>query len=286
MKKLLAALPAMLICIELLTMSCKKTGGGHDLPGTDSGSCRITMIRRIKSFEGNLISADSSEGFKFFYNVKGDPIAIRDTLTVSISNYNRYFRYDLQSRLTDYMVTFPFGDEAIEWHKYEYPAPNIVTDTIFELNNTADPYGPAPLFTPGQGRRLQVDSLDAEGRLAAVFDVSFPDMTRTLNRRFTYNTNGNLVISNPAVTYDDKVNVYRVNKVFQFIYKDFSRNNPIPVGAGGQSAVYNQLGYPTELPVVPFPNAGYSTRPFNFISYSSPIEIEYACPMVKGPLDY
>ena len=82
------------------------------------------------------------------------------------------------------------------------------------------------------------------------------------------------------------INPYRTSYIFQFTYKDFSLNNLIaidPGSVGGLVPAYNQFGLPTTLPQPSL--TIFTPIVFDEIE-TNPIEIDYACSMPKGPIDY
>src|SRR6185369_6306838 len=87
--------------------------------------------------------------------------------------------------------------------------------------------------------------LDKEGRISKVYTLSgLPHQPPQLDGEVTYDANGNLPLAGPDLSYDDKVNVYRTNKVWQFVFQDYSRNNQVKIDYFFFNE-YNNFGLPT-----------------------------------------
>ncbi len=105
------------------------------------------------------------------------------------------------------LQTDPGQSFVYVWSRYTYPSPRVIIDSFFEyqdLLSDANPTLPIPLTWRDS------NLLDEEGR-----PVAGPGIT--------YDHHGNLVV--PGFTYDDKINIYQTNPVWQFYYNDYSRNN-------------------------------------------------------------
>ena len=74
---------------------------------------------------------------------------------------------------------------------------------------------------------------------------------------YTYDASGNLV--RPGIVYDNKVNIHRTNKIFMFVDRDFSMNNPFT------AATYNGYSLPWTLssPGVLLPKILFLQRPID-----------------------
>ncbi len=64
-----------------------------------------------------------------------------------------------------------------------------------------------------------------------------------LVNEYSYDINGNLVL--PGITYDNKVNIHRTNKVFMFVDRDYSMNNPFTAPAYNGYGLPQTVGTPT-----------------------------------------
>jgi hypothetical protein len=142
---------------------------------------------------------------------------------------NYKWRYDRNHRLTDWIGPYESPSPNAEfWHKYSYDSRgNIVTDSNFSmltLSNGQISYA-ADTFVSHL-------SYDSYGRL--IREDGTPGGTRV----YVYDTVGNL--QNGAI-YDNKVNFHRTSKVWMFLDRDYSVNNPFTAGS------YNRLGLPLHV---------------------------------------
>jgi len=244
--------------------SCRKVYDYiHDHPDGHESLCRVMKMSVRTYYSANL--------YTFSYNAKGDPISILDSGRIgTFGNDDQYFRYDRFGRLSDYVGTF-IGqtNDVIFWHKYAYARPNFITDTtLFYIGDVTKPSPNAADAVNGYS--IHAYTLDAYGRIAGIYDA-----------------NGNLVQSNPDRYYDDKVNVYRTSKVWQFVYQNYSRNNLLPRSPGNPyprlpDPVYNDFGLPLQLP-----NSFERTMGlFGENNIDPTIDITYACALSNGPINY
>jgi len=276
---------SIIACAMLLAgNSCKKA---YDYirqhPDDRISFCRIMQIRTPGGFDGGM-----PDTFDVTYNAKGDPTDIveRPRSYFFIDNWDQHFRYDKAGRLIYYFINFnlpagtPIGG-TLTFHKYAYPRPNFVTDTIINYSD-----GIPPNYKDYIGEAyIKGYLLDNKGKIIKLYDISAdPHQPPQFVADVTYDNNGNLSVPDPAVTYDNMVNPYRTNYAFQFAFNDFSRNNQISVGPNpfGVSPVYNQFGLPV---VIPFPR----TQPLSLLFgvYTGSLYfIDYACTTPKGPIEY
>jgi|GEM_PF-697078 len=292
MKHLL--LPAIILLVA--TSSCRKACDFiHDHPDAHDNICRVTTIT-FGTFQAG-ISPPGSLQVGITYNKKGNPTDML-VLNAWVPFYTteQHFRYDRFERLTDYIVngrggeptpaSGPLRGPSIIWHKYAYPHPDIVADT--QLNYTNSPIdGPPPIADEGQ--LVSLYKFNAAGKMIATAQTfNLPQQPPPTFVPIAYDARGNKDLSiYTKIVYDSAVSVYRTNKVWQFVYQDYSRNNPVYVGAYPtfKPTPTNQFGLPTLLPIIangPVPrfNIGASADLGN--AYA----IEYACSMPKGPVGY
>ena len=278
MKKIFYSLSVMLTLIMLFTLSsCRKfVDYFHDHPDAHDTLCRITRIA-CSGYSGY------PDTFNVTYNAKGNPISLLEqnpgTRTDDIDQYFRYDRYD---RLTDYLYTFTGSHGVLVWHKYGYPRKNFVTDTTIGYTGLTD--GPAPIADSNS--RVIGYTLDANGKIIKTWAV-LPHLPPQDGSDVVYDANGNLPVPFPDVTqysYDDKVNVYRTNKIWQFVYNDYSRNNMI-LDDHFFFPTYNEFGLPLSIRNLETPYAT-SHALFNLVYTSPSIDIEYACTVPHGPGGY
>jgi len=286
MKKL--SLFILAACTVLFFPSCRKA---YDLikdhPDAHETFCRITQL--------TFGEPPGTGGLRLVvaYNAKGNPLSLRKLDPGNISwTPVLYFRYDKFDRLSDFMYTTeggpgydsllaPYLDPPI-WHKYAYPHPGIIVDT-FLAYDTGPLNGPSPIAKPGV--LIYIYKFNAEGKMIAVAETSnLPDQPAPVFNAIAYDARGNRDLSiYTNVHYDSTVNVYRTNKVWQLVFKDYSRNNPVYNTSSATPT--NPFGLPTRLPYVTNANVPnfYWYNPTYYPPY---YYIDYACAMPKGPIDY
>jgi hypothetical protein len=274
-----------LIVITLFTAtSCRKVFDFiHDHPDAHVSFCRIDTIK-VKHYN------PFDDVLTVTYNKKGNPVTLLSHS--KYSNGGQYFRYDLLNRLTDYIQTdiWDTGQatySVLLWHKYGYPRPGFVTDTSFI--NFGDAAKPAPNAADDPSGYFIVGyTFDAQGRIDRYWGVSKdPHQPPQPGYKVIYDANGNQPPTNAKTYYDDKINAYRTNKIWQFVYHNYSRNNELPLSPDPgviilPSPVYNDLGLPLQLPN----SFERNIQLFGLINTGPTFDITYACSMPKGPIDY
>ena len=194
-------------------------------------------LRRIYQSYG-YGAGDTINGL-FTYNSAGNPVS---ALFKPAGEGNHYFYYDKQNRLIKYdAYGIYFGDES---HYYTYDASNrIVIDSLYE--------GKGGIFEKDYVIKITYDS---QGRIikeniknyfiARGDEETQPPLEKERNPTYTYDSRGNLGVSGwKSSSYDNKVSIYRSHPIFQFIHRNYSRNN------SSVQSKYNSLGLP--LTVVP-----------------------------------
>jgi hypothetical protein len=181
----------------------------------------------------------------FTYNGAGNPVSVTFTDVTAereIDSYpnQHFFTYDKQGRLKEYRSE---GDGGFGRHSYGYDENNrIAIDTansgfgssVFVINISTFTYD-------GQGRIIKetirnIRNFDNEGGVHPLLP--------TRNPTFTYDARGNLAVAGwKSSSYDNKVSIFRSHPVFQFIFRNYSRNNL------SVQPKYNSKGLP--LSVVP-----------------------------------
>ena len=174
-----------------------------------------------------------SDTMRFTYNSSGDPVtAIRTAVSTGYPNF--FFKYDQHGRFTDLIGGYghTINDPIESWTRYFYDNLNrIVRDSFYSF----------PLIVNGRptlgeysGFINSTYTYDSKDRIIST--------TRGLfTTTYAYDGQGNLV----GTAYDNKINIHRTNKIWMFIDKDYSVNNPVTA-----SYVYNSVGLPTKI--VPF----------------------------------
>jgi len=281
MYKLIPFILAAIISLSSLS-SCRKVYDNiHQHPDVHDTLCRVTQ----------LIYADNPMGdglrINITYNAKGDPVLLSQSQLSHLLTSELRFRYDKYGRLTDYLygTGLPPEDSGriyspFLWHKYAYPAPDIVADTFITYPTTL--YNqPSPIAPPNTAVFLY--KFDGEGKMIAIAESSkIPHPPKPVFSPIPYDARGNKDYGpDSRIVYDSAINVYRTNKVWQLVFGDYSRNNPIYKTS--LPTPVNAYGLPTRLPYLyaePLPT-------FEYISYYLPYYyIEYACSAPKGPINY
>lgn len=236
--------------ISLLLAGCEKA---HDYikinPGAEMNLCTIRSI----SYMGIFSEMDS---LVFTYNANGNPVSItRREVRSGFPNYA--FRYDKKGRLTDFYGPYASPNSAEFWHKYFYDNKGrIVTDSIYTLCDF-DEHGITNYFQASRRllyydiqNRIVLDSLDPP-------IIYYPSVNH-----YAYDAKGNRTDR----AYDQKVHFRRTNKIWMFIDRDYSVNNPFV------AETYNWYGLPTAFDV--------STKggEFKFLSnFINTGKIAYSC---------
>jgi len=281
MKKLTKLL-SLTALIALFTLpSCQKI---YDYvqhhPDAHDTLCHVTSIG-IKGFYGN------SDQYIVYYNAQGNPDSLIDNNPVgTIGNSRYFFKYDNLNKLSDFMWAETIASGlpwfAIVWHKYVYVQSDYIVDTT--LTYAGDVRQPAPAAADAAYYTITAFTLDGHGRIIkqwSIQEANEPPHAPVLTNTFAYNPMGNKVLSDPSLTYDNKVNIYRTNKVWQFLYNDYSLNNVIRADSSFMPS-YNDHGLPLSLPNL----TGNNIRLFGLYNTDTTATISYACSMPQGPIDY
>jgi len=259
------------------TSSCRKLIDYiHDNPNAHDSLCRITRIVVIGA-------ADVPDTMDVTYNAKGNPIKMaKSNWVYQFVNYDKHFRYDRFDRLTEYITTFAGTTSVSLWHKYGYPRYNFITDTTMTIG--ADLNQPTPIATDAYYYYIVGYTIDGLGRIVKHWAMPRAGSgdSASLITDIVYDANGNLPLYNANLKRDDKVNVFRTNKIWQFIFDDYSLNNAVPKGPSAPAVTYNNFGLPTSYPNL----EPYNRLLFELRNFSPFMQIEYACSMPKGPISY
>jgi hypothetical protein len=174
----------------------------------------------------------------FVYHPDGLP----DQLTYSSGGtglYNYYFLYDNKRRLREFRVGYGKTDPVESmWHRYGYNnVDQIIVDTLY--NPSQDMANdPSITIIP---RVISTFTYDNQGRIKTEFQRWFSSNVEkfTLNYTYNYDSRGNLIVDGwPSSSYDNNVSIFRAHTVFQFIHRNYSRNN------AAVQAKYNSKGLP------------------------------------------
>ncbi|HTI10293.1 MAG TPA: hypothetical protein VL832_17115 [Puia sp.] len=258
MKRLFHPVAALLLVPAFFIFpACQKEHCPQDLPH-DVKFCPILALKSIDPANPSVIQSQ----YSIHYNTAGNPVDMLFTVGDPYAKFDYHFRYDQFNRLTDYIQNYTGNTGSIIWHRYSYPSNRTVVDSVFNYGNAliTDP-APDPTDFPS----AVVLTLDEKGRIVKSQAAGSPTFTR-----YQYDGRGNLV--RDGISYDNKVNIYRTNYVWQFIFNDFSTNNPSsPLYNGGPTTItsYNSVGLPLVMNGVSYL--------FDHIFYTSELDIDYAC---------
>jgi hypothetical protein len=208
MKKQTFMLCTCCMAISLVQLvSCVKPPKDFD-PRDGNNEFNNCRIKRITRADGVT--------FDFVYNSKGDPVSVTPS-HISSGQPKKAFLYDKKGRLSKYIS--PYDDDRYETlHSYVYDNFNRVTiDSDFVFGQ---------LSLPGQALGLSVQylSYDKLNRVTADSVINVRPITFTYVQHYEYNAAGNRTLFSP--TYDDKLNFHRTNKIWMFVDRDYSVNNP------------------------------------------------------------
>jgi len=255
--------------------SCKKAFDYIDHHRDElAKSCQIQMV----TYDIDQVSTPQRVAFS--YDAKGNPVKIEAQDPNAFPYLAYHFHYDNKGRVSDFMQTDAKQTFVYIWHHYTYPTPKTIIDSEYEyagdVNDSHPPYN--------EGLRGYVGkyTLDEKGRIIKYTQLYSPVSDAPYTYTVQYDANGNKVSPGPDLIYDDKVNIYQTNPVWQFIYGDYSRNNPyIPArnGLPATTSDYNQYG----LPMVFFPVSSSLRNLFGFPFFKA--EVTYACDLPKTPKD-
>jgi hypothetical protein len=159
----------------------------------------------------------------------GDPVSItRPEPRTGAPNY--LFRYDKIGRLTDFIGVYSNGIWTELWHRYFYDGQNrIVTDSVFVFGEIVN--GQLKKFDDSYVNLLKYDS---KNRIVVETRIW---RGQTQNFNYSYDVAGNKI----GGIYDQKTNFHRTNKIWMFLDRDYSLNNPF------QAINYNSLMLPTKI---------------------------------------
>ncbi|MBS1605676.1 MAG: hypothetical protein JST42_23630 [Bacteroidetes bacterium] len=262
-------------CLALcLLSSCKKVYDYiQEHPDAYSPPCRITNFRVVSV-------AGREANYVFTYNRKGNPISMMDSNRITPAGYDQYFRYDKQERLSDFMLAYAGNFGAVAWHKYFYLRPDYIIDTVM-FYDTGDVREPSPIAKNTNQYRISAYTLDNFDRIIKIWSIpnDLPN-TPSLQSVIVYDANGNAPLPGAGLSYDKKVNLYRTNKVWQFVYMNYSRNNLVSTD-GNYFPRYNDFG----LPLNPL-NQRWFNYPFNQYNAAPEANADYSCAISKGPVVY
>lgn len=224
--------PAITLALALFLLpGCKKAIDYlQENPTAPFCPCQIRQF----NYEG-LFQSDS---VVFTYNTAGDPLtAIRSQPGTGAPNF--FFRYDKHGRFSDLLGGYgstPFNRGIQSWDRFFYDDhDNIIMDSAYFFpgvvndNPTIDPH----LFTTVAIFRYEYDSKRRISKVSA-----FINNAPWYDNTYSYDANGNRT----GHAYDDKINYHRTNKIWMFIDREYSVNNPLTA-----TYMYNNFGLPVRI---------------------------------------
>lgn len=204
--------------------------------------CRLAYVKQM--------SGNTAVNAFFYYTPEGLPLSVQyiQPNFNSESNIHR-FGYGKHKELISYQIFD--GIYAFTRHSYGYSGNRITLDTMF--SDLGEQFM--------QISRLQYDN---EGRIIQedieVIERNFTPVSELSTRQYMYDSSGNLI--SPLVTmYDNKISYLRIDPLWMFIHRNYSRNNPQGV------TQYNNKNLPL----------GFTEEVFGFLDFGEPAEIEYLC---------
>lgn len=205
--------------------------------------CRIQQINSFTSWGDTQIA-------KFHYNHWEDPTWVEFDETAT-GRPDFLFKYDNRRRLTDYFGGY--RSEGVHhgyefWYHYVYDGNRIVADTLRSFGQIVNGNPLPPAF--GAPPTVNTYEYDHKGRVIKMVSKFLPPSTIPVSSEiYTYNAQGNLssvkFYTNDVLQhergfnyYDNKINIHRANKIYMFIDRNYSVNNP------ANAVDYNRYGLP------------------------------------------
>lgn len=226
---------------------CKLRTVSHEFinpPGTPNLEIKGTFVYHPDGLPGSLTYNNSGTG-----------------------NPNYYFVYDSKRRLKELQIAYRRneGGDGGPWHRYGYNnADQIVVDTLLNFAS----FDPASAFV----RFISKLTYDAQGRVRSEVSTEYsggvPGASQTLT--YDYDSRGNLIVAGwPSSSYDNKVSIFRAHSLFQFIHRNYSKNN------AAVQPRYNSKGLP--LSNKPMNDAFFNAYP-STVRGTDIVKVNYDCP--------
>jgi hypothetical protein len=232
MKTSIRILVAIFMMSSVFMLSgCKKYSEylSHGYHG-DAWKYKIGMI----TYQPPYVSF--TDTIRFTYNEYGNPIkGLRSEVRTGSPNY--LFKYDRFQRMI--ALISPYGtteNDGIEtWTKYTYDVKGrIVKDSVWVFPNVVNG---EPILHSHSAMTVCNYEYDTKDRISKVITWLYIGAEPMITE-YSYDSNGNRV----GTAYDDKVNYHLTNKVWMFLSRDYSVNNPI-VG----TYTYNKADLPLTI---------------------------------------
>ncbi|NML23649.1 hypothetical protein HHL16_22405 [Pseudoflavitalea sp. G-6-1-2] len=175
----------------------------------------------------------------FFYNKYGNPDSIVSS-NVSTGYQSLLFRYDNKQRMIESQYYPENPRSFIYWSKYYYDNKGrIAKDTSHLWGSIVN--GQPTWHWGDYFHSYEYDNKDRIIKITrywrAAGSTEPPAFSDVQN--FAYNEDGNLTRS--GVVYDNKLSMFRTHKIWMFMARDYSINNPFTATG------YNDKGLPTRI---------------------------------------
>lgn len=241
------------VCLIVIEFAGCKKGDEKYLEQHPTADLKQCPIERI--IYQSLIRMDT---LNLFYNSWGDPVS--STRTQRGTGHPNYeFRYDKKHRLADYIGLYEDGTGGEYWHKYFYDNPgndNPTSDSLYTFITLQN-----GVITRYQDAAMTFYTYDKAGRIIKDSTLWHGGYSTVINH-YSYDVNGNL----EGHQYDQNLNPHRTNKIWMFLDRDYSVNNPFVADS------YNAHKLPTKLNLDP------KTSYFKLLTdYFHNAEIIYGC---------
>jgi len=235
-------------------------------PTAEYGFCQLRQINIQYPAAANAGTLPVSyDTMAFTYNAHGDPVSgIRPVPRTGAPNF--FFRYDHLGRLTDAFGSYgtdphPTGYCEV-WHRYKYDNwghANFDSMYIFPL--VVDDH---PTLSEYSSLNLNAYEYDSKGRISkfTYHTNYFPFVTN-----FSYDADGNLT----GTPHDNEINLHRTSKVWMFLDRDYSVNNPLTA-----AYTYNDRGLPISIVAPTGTKMHFSSLDFDGLEYGE-AHVIYSC---------
>lgn len=216
---------ACLVLSVFLATGCNKVA--EFLRSNKDGDIRYCNIKKLR------VMVDYPREFTFTYNRHGLPVsAVVDNPGTAVPS--RYFYYDNRNRLI--RMEGLYNPESFEtWTIYLHDNKGrIIRDTTWWWGAVVN--GQMASAMGYTTTDFEYDNWDRLTKTIHRWDL---DPNFVLTEEYAYDDDGNLILD--GVVYDNKINLHRTNKIWMFLNRNYSVNNPF------NAASYNNNKLPTKL---------------------------------------
>ncbi len=215
-----------------------------------SGSCGKTDSIRLELENGNTELKEcvitsmgtgmpgSFDRYDFVYNKLKNPVSATPVGGPNTGTPKWVFLYDAKDRLIQYGGVYRVGSLFEFWHKLYYDKQDrIIADSAYQVGDTLhfDQSYFQGLDLISYDHLNRIDQETGTNNLSSILPPPAPPPPPGPHPS-PYDARGNLLRS--FNTYDNKLNPRLTNKIWRFINRDYSVNNPLGATA------YNEHGFP------------------------------------------